>query len=100
MSKKSRAVKRRRRCYLCGRNGNGDPLEEHHVFGGPYRMKSERYGAKVDLCGLRCHREGKESVHKNAAVARALKEEFQRKIMAEQGWTVQQFVEEFGKNYT
>lgn len=63
-------------------------------------MKSERYGAKVDLCGLRCHREGKESVHKNAAVARALKEEFQRKIMAEQGWTVQQFVEEFGKNYT
>lgn len=21
-------------CWLCGRNGNGDPLECHHIFGG------------------------------------------------------------------
>lgn len=100
MSKKSRAANRSRRCYQCGRNGNGDPLERHHVFNGAYRMKSERYGAVVDLCGRRCHRESPESVHRNAAVNLALKEEFQRKIMAEQGWTVQQFVDEFGKNYT
>ena len=100
MSKKSRAVNRSRRCYLCGRNGNGDPLERHHVFNGAYRMKSERYGAVVDLCGRRCHRESTESVHRNAAVNLALKEEFQRKIMAEQDWTVEQFVDEFGKNYT
>ena len=99
MSKKSRAYKPKA-CYLCGRNGNGDPLEMHHVFGGAYRSKSERYGAVVDLCGERCHRNGKESVHRNRAVSDALKEEFQRKIMHEQGWTVEQFVLEFGRNYT
>lgn len=100
MSKKSRAANRSRRCYRCGRNGNGDPLERHHVFGGAYRSKSERYGAVVDLCGDRCHRNGPNAVHRNRFVSDTLKEEFQRKIMAEQGWTVEQFVLEFGKNYT
>lgn len=99
MSKKSRAYKPRA-CYLCGRNGNGDPLEMHHVFNGPYKKKSEKYGAMVPLCAKRCHKEGPESAHKNSMVSRSLKEEFQRKIMAEQGWTVEQFVLEFGKNYT
>lgn len=92
--------KRRRVCYLCGKNGSVEPLERHHVFGGPYRWKSELYGAEVDLCAFSCHREGKDSVHRNAMVSRALKEEFQLKIMAEQDWDVPRFVEEFGKNYT
>ena len=100
MSKKSRAYKQARKCHLCGRNGQAEPLERYHVFGGAYRMKSERYGAVVDLCRHSCHREGKGSVHKNRLVSDSLKEEFQMKIMAEQGWTVEQFIEEFGKNYT
>lgn len=41
MSKKSRAYKPKA-CYLCGKNGRADRLEMHHVFGGPYRKKSEK----------------------------------------------------------
>ena len=40
-------------CFLCGKVGL---LEEHHVFSGPYRSKSERFGLKVGLCGDSCHR--------------------------------------------
>lgn len=103
MAKKKRAkskVKPPRVCFICGKNGNGDPLELHHVFNGPYKWKSEMYGAMVYLCGEECHRNGKGAVHNNRAVSDSLKEQFQRKIMAEQGWTVEQFVDEFGKNYT
>ena len=57
-------------------------------------------GAVVYLCGEECHRNGRNAVHRNRAVNLALKEEFQRRIMAERGWTVEKFIEEFGKNYT
>lgn len=50
-------------CYKCGRNGCGDYLEWHHIFDGPNRKFSEKYGLKVRLCGNRCHRNGKEAVH-------------------------------------
>ena len=93
-------IKERKACFLCGKNGSCDPLERHHVFGGPYKWKSEMYGAMVYLCGEECHRNGKGAVHRNRVVSDSLKEHFQRKIMAEQDWTVQQFAEEFGKNYT
>lgn len=43
------------RCWLCGRWGW---LEEHHIFGGANRKKSEKYGLKVGLCGDTCHRNG------------------------------------------
>ena len=99
MSKKSRANKPKA-CYLCGKNGRADRLEMHHVFGGRYRKKSEKYGAVVYLCGEECHRNGRNAVHRNRAVNMALKEEFQRRIMAEHRWTVEKFIEEFGKNYT
>jgi len=29
-------------CYLCGRNGSGDPLDWHHVFGGANKKLSEK----------------------------------------------------------
>ena len=43
-----------KRCFLCGRNDSGDPLERHHIFGGANRKKSEKYGLVVYLCGNRC----------------------------------------------
>ena len=45
---------RERECFLCGRNGADDPLDKHHIFGGAYRKKSERYGLTVYLCHDRC----------------------------------------------
>ena len=86
-------------CFLCGRNGTEDPLEEHHIFNGPYRKKSERYGLTVRLCAHRCHNGGPDSVHRNQDVDRELKQRGQRKAMEENGWSVEEFIREFGKNY-
>lgn len=81
------------------RNGNGDRLEQHHIFGGGRRKLSEQYGLVVWLCGERCHRLGRLSAHQNAEVAEYLHKYGQRKAMKENGWTVEQFREVFGANY-
>lgn len=88
-----------RTCWLCGRNGNGDPLERHHVLGGPNRKLSEKYGLVVYLCGDRCHRNGPRAAHQNAETALRLKQYGQEKAMQEQGWTVDDFRRIFGRNY-
>lgn len=88
-----------RQCFLCGRNGQGDRLERHHIFSGSNRPLSEKYDLVVWLCGERCHRSGKYSAHQNADVARYLHRYGQRKAMAENGWSIAEFREIFGKNY-
>lgn len=88
-----------KKCFICGRNGWGDRLECHHIFGGARRKLSGKYGLTVWLCGERCHRLGKYSAHQNAAIANYIHKYGQRKAMEEQGWTVEQFREIFGANY-
>lgn len=88
-----------RQCFLCGRNGNVDPLDKHHIFGGANRKKSEQYGAVVYLCHQRCHENGKEAVHKNRETELRLKQYGQLKVMGEQGWTEEEFRAEFGKSW-
>lgn len=39
-------------CRLCGRPAT----DRHHIFGGPWRPKSEKYGLVVPLC-RECHQE-------------------------------------------
>lgn len=86
-------------CWLCGRNGSGDPLDKHHIFGGPYRKKSERYGLYVHLCHNRCHIFGEQSAHQNKNTMLLLHQYGQRKAMDENGWDTEDFIREFGKNY-
>lgn len=86
-------------CWLCGRNGTGDPLEEHHIFGGASRKKSEKYGLTVYLCGNRCHREGAQSAHRCRETREKLRRYGQKKVMDEQGWDEERFIREFGRNY-
>lgn len=86
-----------RECWLCGRT-NGQ-LDRHHIFGGPFRKKSERYGLVVDLCHDRCHIFGSEAAHQNKQTMDALHQYGQRKAMIEQGWTTEDFIREFGRNY-
>lgn len=86
-------------CFLCGRNGSKDPLDRHHIFPNDYRDKSEKYGLVVWLCHSECHISGRYSAHQNADVMRYLKQYGQRKVMREQGWTTEDFIREFGKNY-
>ena len=88
-----------RRCFLCGRNGSIDPLDRHHCFGGALRKKSEKYGLVVDLCHYDCHIFGDEAVHRNKENRLKIQRWAQEKVMKEQGWTIEDFIKEFGKNY-
>ena len=88
-----------RECFLCGRNGQCDPLDKHHLFGGSNRKKSEKYGLYVYLCHTNCHLFGEKAVHKNRDTMQALHEYGQRLAMEEMGWTQDDFRREFGKNY-
>ncbi len=87
------------RCFLCGANGAEDPLDRHHIFGGSNRKKSEKYGLVVYLCHNRCHIFGRYAVHNNAETMQELHEYGQRKAMQENGWSIEAFRTEFGKNY-
>ena len=88
-----------RQCWLCGANGNYDPLDKHHIFGGANRKKSERYGLFVYLCHNRCHIFGKNSAHQNKDTRLKLHQYGQKKAMEENGWTTEDFIREFGRNY-
>lgn len=88
-----------RRCILCGRNGAEDPLDVHHIFGGPYRKKSDKYGLTVYLCHSECHIYGQRAAHRSAETRQMLRRYGQRKAMQEQGWTTEEFIRQFGKNY-
>lgn len=88
-----------RECFLCGKNGSSDPLDRHHIYGGPNRKKSEKYGLVVYLCHNECHIFGKHAVHNDANVMQRLHEYGQRKAMEENGWSIKDFIREFGKNY-
>lgn len=87
-------------CYICGRNGCGDRLEEHHIFFGTANKQiADKYGLTVHLCGARCHRLGKESVHQNARVCRMLQAKAQEIAMEYYDWSVEDFISVIGKNY-
>lgn len=86
-------------CFICGMNTNLEPLDCHHIFGASNRTKSEKYGLKVYIHHNKCHIFGKNSVHQNAKVDKALKALAQKRAMKHYGWTTEQFREIFRKNY-
>ena len=85
-----------KRCFLCGRTTN---LDRHHIFSGPFRKKSERYGLTVYLCHDTCHIFGPDAVHQSRETMLKIKQYGQRKAMQENGWSTEDFIREFGKNY-
>ena len=82
------------RCYLCGRYAQ---TEEHHIFGGPNRTLSEKYGLKVELC-LECHQFGKHAVHKDQAVMEELHRQGQEAFEIQTG-SREQFRKIFGRSW-
>lgn len=80
-------------CYLCKRHTY---THEHHIFFGPNREHSERYGLKVHLC-VECHETGPEAVHTCDHTRRYLEkigqQEFERQIGSRE-----EFRKVFGKN--
>ena len=89
----------REHCFICGGRANGDPLDEHHVYGGANRTISERYGLKVYLHHNKCHIFGKQSVHQNAEVGKMVKQVVQERAMQYYNWTVDDFMRLIGKSY-
>jgi len=87
-------------CWLCGRNGDMGKLDRHEIyresFGGADRKRSKGFGLWVYLCHNRCHLHG---VHANHELDLKLKREGQRVAMEHYGWTTEEFIEVFGKNY-
>lgn len=82
-------------CFLCG---NYETVEKHHIFGGPFRSKADKLGLTVMLCPW-CHQYDADSAHKSGETRKILHKYGQRKAMAEQGWSVDEFIREFGRNY-
>lgn len=78
------------RCHLCGIEGQ---LAHHHLIGGAYRKKADALGLVVPLCP-RCH----EKVHSSAVLMRRLRR-FAELQMLQRGWTVEDWMREFNKNY-
>lgn len=87
------------KCWLCGRNGAADPLDRHHIFPGKNRGLSEKYDLTVYLCHDRCHIFGRYAVHRNADTRHLLQAWGQQQAMERYGWTAEEFIKIFGRNY-
>ncbi len=51
------------------------------------------------MCHHRCHESGPEAVHRNAETMQRLHEYGQTLAMEEQGWSREEFMAIFGRNY-
>lgn len=86
-------------CWLCGRNGSTDPLDNHHCFYGANRKLSEQDGLKVKLCHNSCHIFGPNAVHNHKGNREQLQREAQQAWMNYYGGTIEDFRLRYGKNY-
>lgn len=86
-------------CYLCGRREGNDPLDVHHVFYGRNRANSEKYGLTVKLHHNSCHLFGVKAVHQNGDTKDRMQRNVQKEAMKYYGWSVEDFIEIFGKSY-
>ena len=83
-------------CFLCGKRNC--KLDRHEIFGNAYRDKSKRLGLWVLLCHDGCH-QGNDGVHRNASKAEGLRKMGQTVAMMKYGWSTEDFIKQFGKNY-
>lgn len=81
-------------CFRCGRTTG--KLDRHEPFGSALRSKSKRYGMWCMLCHETCHLG---IVHRIPAENAKLREIAQKAAMKEYGWTTEDFIREFGRNY-
>ena len=80
-------------CYMCRTTQD---LHEHHIFGGPNRKWSEKYGLKIWLCAKH-HNMSDAGIHFNKALDREVKQIAQREF--EDSHTREEFMQIFGRNY-
>ena len=76
-------------CYRCGRYA---PEHWHHIFNASNKKRSEKYGAMIKVC-WKCHR----IIHDKEM--KQTKQKAERKMLEYYGWSEQDFIDIFGKNY-
>lgn len=86
-----------KKCFICGRTDLGACFEEHHIFSGSNRKRSEEYGLKVILCH-NCHNEPPKGVHHNDVAMNHLHRIGQLAFEKEHGDRAM-FMRIFGRNY-
>lgn len=86
-------IQTRKECFMCRTTDN---LHCHHVFGGPNRKWSEKYGLKIWLCANH-HNMSDAGIHFNKALDLQVKQIAQREF--EDTYTREDFLRIFGKNY-
>ena len=84
-----------KRCAVCHTTLD---LHRHHIFAGSDRALSEKYGLTVWLCA-RHHNMSSEGVHNNIALDRKLKAIAQRRAMKHYGWSAEDWLKIFRRNY-
>ena len=84
-----------KRCAVCHTTLD---LHRHHIFAGSDRALSEKYGLTVWLCA-RHHNMSSEGVHNNIALDRKLRAIAQRRAMKYYGWSVEDWLKIFRRNY-
>lgn len=82
-----------KQCEICHRYAN---TERHHVFGGPNRKNSEKWGMVAELCPD-CHRTGPGNVTDDYDQSLILKQRYQRIFEADHSRA--EFMKIFGRNY-
>ena len=83
-------------CYI---TGSTDNLHLHHIlFGTGLRKLSDKYGLTVWL-RADWHNMADYGVHFNKELDLKLKQKAQKKAMKHYGWSVEDFIDIFGKNY-
>ena len=80
-------------CYVTGSTLN---LHKHHIFGGPFRKKAEKWGLWAYL-RADYHIQTPNAVHNNREFDLELKKEAQRNFECLYGHDI--FMQEFRKNY-
>ena len=88
-------IQKEKECYITGCTFN---LHEHHVYGGGRRKISEKYGLKIYLRSD-YHNLADYGVHHNHELDMKIKSEVQKIAMKHYGWSIQDFIDRFGKNY-
>lgn len=83
-------------CFLCGRCDR--KLDRHEVFPGPYRDKCKEDGLWVTLCHFPCH-EGKDGAQYDRKTREYLAAYAQGKAMDKYGWSTEEFIQRYGKNW-
>ena len=95
MKSKSILQMDRKTCFICGRYMERG-IHEHHVFGGPNRDNSTKWGLVVSICPYH-HNMSNNSVHENARMKAELQAYAQKKF--EELYGHEKFMEVFHKNY-